>query len=190
MENTASVIPPLQPGDCILYRPTDLFDWAVALKTFTKVSHVEVYIGGELSVASRNGKGVDLYPTRREDIAAVRRPRRVSGDGCRVTDPQYCTPAIPAFDIERALNWFYYGTPDNPKARYQKYGWRTLLSFVLLNSNPIEGHMICSEFAAEFYKAGGYPVFSDDWPSYRTPPSYFLSTRRLTPIWDDGRIFS
>lgn len=154
----------LQPGDCILYRPVDVFDWAVALKTWTRVSHVEVYLGDHQSVASRNGQGVGLYDVRLHDVAAVRRPDRV-------------------FDLEKALRWF------DSCAEGQKYGWRTLLTFILLNNSPVDGHMICSEFAAEFYAHGGYPLFAPDWPSYRTPPSLFVSALKLIPIWDDGKLF-
>lgn len=154
----------LQPGDCLLYSPTDVFDWAVALKTFTRVSHVEIFVGGHKSVASRNGKGVREYLARETDVAAVRRPG-------------------PEFDLEKAVRWF------DAEAEGQGYGLRTLLSFIFLNSSPVEGHMICSEFAAEFYKAGGAPCFARDWPSYRTPPSYFVATPRLTTIWDNGKLF-
>lgn len=155
----------LQPGDCILYRPVDVFDELVALKTWTRVSHVEIYIGDSYSVASRNGQGVDEYRTRETDVAAVLRPS--SG-----------------FDLNKAMRWF------DACAQYQKYGWRTLLNFILLNTNPVEGHMICSEFVAEFYKAGGAPCFADNYPSYRVPPSYFVTTRQLTPVWDDGQLFA
>jgi len=170
MHNVPSTLGPfsyrlLQPGDCILYRPVDVFDWAVALKTWTRVSHVEVYAGDHCSVASRNGKGVGKYPVRLHDVAAVRRPG-------------------PGFDLAKALRWF------DTYADGQKYGWRTLLSFVCLNSSPVEGHMICSEFAAEFYKAGDWPLFAADWPSYRTPPSLEVATPRLTTIWDDGKLFA
>jgi len=170
MENGPTKLSPftfrlLQPGDCILYRPVDVFDWAVAVKTWTRVSHVEVFIGQHTSVASRNGKGVGMYPVRLHDVAAVRRPG-------------------PGFDLERAMRWF------DACAEGQKYGWRTLLTFIFLNSSPIEGHMICSEFAAEFYKAGGLPLFASDWPSYRTPPSLEVATPQLTTIWDDGNLFA
>jgi hypothetical protein len=154
----------LKPGDCLLYRPVDVFDWAVALKTWTRVSHVEVYIGDHKSVASRNGSGVGEYLVRLHDMAAVRR----LGEG---------------FNLEQALRWF------DAVAEGQKYGWRTLLTFLLLNNSAIEGEMICSEFAAEFYNAGGLPLFAKDWPSYRTPPSLEVATRELTTVWDDGKLF-
>lgn len=154
----------LQPGDCVFYRPTDIFDWAVVLKTWTRVSHIEVFIGDGYSVASRNGLGVGKYPVRLTDVAAVRRPG-------------------PGFDLEAAMKWFY------ASANGQKYGWRTLLSFVLLNHNPIEGHMICSEFAAGFQRAGNNPLFAKDWPDYRTPPSLEIATAALTTTWDNGKVF-
>lgn len=154
----------LRPGDCILYSPTDVFDWAVALKTWTCVSHVEVFIGDGYSVASRNGQGVGKYPVRLEGVAAIRRPG-------------------PVFSLDAAMNWFY-------ALGKQKYGWRTLLTFMMLNNNPIEGHMICSEFVAGFYRAGGNPLFAPDWPDYRTPPSLEVATAGLTTIWDNGKIFS
>jgi hypothetical protein len=168
LNNTPATLSPfnpwmLQPGDCLLYAPSDVFDWGVVLKTWTRVSHVEVFIGDSYSVASRNGKGVGKYPVRLDHVAAVRRPG-------------------PQFDLAAAMNWF--GTVDG-----QKYGWRTLLSFVLLNNNPIEGHMICSEFTAGFYRAGKNPLFAADWPDYRTPPSLEVATPSLTTIWDNGKVF-
>ncbi len=164
----------LQPGDCLLYAPSDVFDWAVALKTWTRVSHVEVYVGAPggyqnfpvgrgFSVASRNGHGVGKYNVRLDHVAAVRRPG-------------------PQFDLEAAMRWFY-------SVNGEKYGWRTLLTFVLMNNNPIEGHMICSEFAAGFYRAGKNPLFATDWPDYRTPPSLEVATPALTTIWDNGKVF-
>lgn len=168
MNNPSSLSPfctkLLKPGDCILYSPSDVFDLAVVLKTWTRVSHVEVYVGDGYSVASRNGKGVDKYDARYDHVAAVRRPGS-------------------SFNLLKALEWF------ETKAKGHKYGWRTLLTFVLLNNNPIEGHMICSEFAAGFYRAGGLPLFADDWPDYRTPPSLEVATGQLTTVWDNGRIY-
>jgi hypothetical protein len=161
----------LRPGDCLLYRPTDVFDYAVALKTWTYVSHVECFIGQGFSVASRNGRGVDRYPLREDNVAAVLRPG-------------------PEFRLDMAMNVFYFGngTPGS-KLQFQKYGWVTLGTFCLLNNNPIEGHQICSEFAANWYDAGNYPLFSDIWPAYRTAPATLLTSRRLPPVWDDGRLF-
>jgi hypothetical protein len=154
----------LKPGDKILYRPADLFDWVVAVKTWAKVSHIEIYAGNGRSVASRNGKGVGLYDLRETRVAAVLR-------------------SAPTFDLDKALCWF------RNHALGDRYGWRTLLNFVLLSSNPVPGHQVCSEFAANFDRAGGAADFPAWWPACRTAPAQFLATRSLGLIWHDGDLF-
>src|SRR2546430_7436827 len=91
------MIPDLQPGDALLYRPSTFFGWIIALKTWTRISHIEIYAGGGLSVASRNGIGVGKYPLRLDNLARVRRPRGL-------------------FFLDRAMTWFQ--TVDGHKYDY------------------------------------------------------------------------
>jgi hypothetical protein len=66
----------LQPGDAILYFGHDLGSWLIALKTWTKVAHVEIYRGNQISYSSRLESGVNAYPLRLDGIDAVMRPKR------------------------------------------------------------------------------------------------------------------
>src|SRR5690242_19153096 len=98
-------IPELQPGDCLLYWGNSLFEWAIALKTWSKVAHVEIYRGEAKSVASRNGIGVGKYPLRTEGLSWVLRPETV-------------------LSIGMADSWFF-------RVQGQKYDWLGLLCFTL-----------------------------------------------------------
>lgn len=125
----------LLPGDCLLYKPTGLFGALIRLKTWHAISHVEIYAGQGKSWASRDGLGVDLYPYREEQFAAALRPAQGS------------------FNYQQAEAWAQtkVGTP---------YGWAQLLLFIGL---PIHGSgLFCSEFATQFYRAGGLDPFAGE----------------------------
>lgn len=51
----------LQPGDAILYFRHDFGSWLIALKTWTKVAHVEIYRGDQIGYSSRCETGVNAY---------------------------------------------------------------------------------------------------------------------------------
>jgi hypothetical protein len=151
-------LPDLQPGDCLLYRPNSFFGWLIAVKTFNRISHVEVYRGEHLSYASRDGVGVGLYRLRRAQLARVLRP------------------AGP-FDNAAARRWFW------QEADGQKYDWLGLLCFTLAVKQGASDRMFCSEFATRFYRAGGLEPFQPDYDADHVPPSYFLSSGAFTTIW-------
>ena len=65
----------LRPGDVLLYAPSGIFGWAIAWMTSGGVSHVEVYKGGGVSYASRDGLGTEEYPLRKEQLVRVLRSR-------------------------------------------------------------------------------------------------------------------
>jgi hypothetical protein len=139
----------LQPGDVLLYRPTGLFGKLIALKTWHKVGHCETYIGafGDLpaaAAASRDGKGVHIYPLRTKDLFRV------------------CRPNVP-LDLEKALVW-YHTVAGEP------YGWKDLLCFLGLE---VDGRgMVCSPFCARFQRAGGVNGFGSE-PSQKIAPFQF-----------------
>lgn len=157
-------IPQLQPGDAILYKPTDWVGWVIAVKTWTRVSHIEVYVGEGNSVASRNGIGVGLYPARLTDMAAVLRP--ISS----------------LFDIKKSMEYF-------AKVRGQKYDWKDLLIFGLLIKRGDRERQICSEFATNFYEAGGLRICQKEWKADRVSPSLFLFSPVFELIWRDKGLF-
>jgi hypothetical protein len=154
----------LQPGDAILYFRHDFFDWIIALKTWTKVAHVEIYRGEQTSYASRNGIGVNAYPLRLDGVAAVMRPKQ-------------------PLDLTAAGHWF------EAHARGQPYDWMALLCFTLARRRGEKSKMFCSEFATRFYRAAGLAPFNPRWPADRVPPSFFLVSPAFEVIWTDRNWF-
>lgn len=130
-----------QPGDCLLYRPVGFFGRLIAIKTWHPLSHVEVYVGNGISVASRDGQGVGHYPLRLGQLAYVLRPT---------------TPLDLAAGLRYARRMT--GTP---------YGWMDLLNFVGVNVDA-KG-IVCSPFATEFYRACGWRCFPADDPNDIAP---------------------
>lgn len=135
----------LRPGDIMLYRPKGIFGQLIAVKTWHRISHVEIYNGGKQSVASRDGVGVGEYPVRLEELAYVLRPRLV-------------------LDLPAARKWF-------ESVKGQPYGWLDLLDFVGLPANG--PGMVCSPFATDFLRHAGWPVFPTD-PVEKIAPFQFL----------------
>lgn len=154
----------LQRGDCALYRPQDIFGAIIAVKTWTKVCHVEVFAGFGYSYASRNGIGVGTYPLRKDGVAAILRP----------TQP---------LNWQKAEDWFL------STAKGQKYDWKGLLCFALAVKQGSKNRMFCSEFSTRFYRKAGLPLFPLWWDADRTPPSLMLATNGLNLIWDDGELW-
>lgn len=139
----------LQPGDCLLYKPKGFFGWMIAAKTWHQIAHVEVYIGGDCSVASRDGKGVGLYPTRYEGLVQV------------------CRPRLPV-KLDEAMAWFVKYADGLP------YGWADLLQFGGYN---VDGRgMICSTFATLFLRAGGFEPFNELEPATKIAPFQFATS--------------
>lgn len=143
----------LLPGDVLLYRPTSFFGWAIRIKTGSPVSHVEVYVGGGESVASRDGIGVNRYPLRTSALTHVLRPN------------------VP-FDLPAALYWF-------AQHKGEPYGILDLLDFFSLN---VDGPgMVCSPCATSFLRAGGVHVFGG-FPAIRISPRDFLTSELLQDV--------
>lgn len=125
----------LQRGDILLYNGKSFFSWLIKLKTGAKYSHVEIYIGNGYSVASRDGKGVDIYRTRLSDMEAVLRPNE-------------------PFDYHSGMKWFW------KDAFGQKYDWLGLLNFWFAKWQGRDNHkMFCSEFVVRWFREAHYPLF-------------------------------
>ncbi len=149
----------VRPGDCLLYGPRGLAGWIIAIKTWHRIAHVEIYVGDGRSVASRDGIGVDLYPLR-EDFTQVRRP----------TQP---------FDIVAALLWFQ-------TVRGQAYDWWGLVRFVtwgrVSTQEEAPRAQFCSELATRFYARGGFQPFGDE-DADAIAPAQFATTALLRLIY-------
>lgn len=153
----------LLPGDVLLYRPTGFFGWLISVKTWSDVSHVEVYIGDNSALASRDGVGVARYMLRTSEVGYVMRPKR-------------------GLNLNTGLDWFY------TKANGQKYDWKGILVFshAVKQGNP--NKMFCSEFVCRLFRDGFLlPLFNSEWDSDRTPPAMLLSSLSLELVWSDGK---
>ncbi len=155
--------PELMPGDILLYGGRDLVSRLIQFRTWSDVSHIEIYVGEGRSVASRNGLGVGKYPLR---IVGLRRVYRATIGA--LTYPQ--------FNFENCMAWFATvdGTP---------YGWADLLRFYLINV-PTKG-LICSEFADLFFRNGGLPLFNTNYPEGAVCPGDYekISDLLVDELW-------
>jgi hypothetical protein len=147
----------LEPGDCLGYAtPDDLFDELTEWKTSSPLAHVEIYVGGGQSVASRNGIGMGEYPVRLAGLAAVRRP-------------------VASVDLAKLMAKFQEIKGDG-------YDWQGILRFVdpALHGQP--NHFICSGGATVLYRATIEP-FDGDFPEGLIEPGDFLKTPAFKTIW-------
>lgn len=151
----------LRPADLLLYRPSDLVGWIIAVKTWSRFSHCEIYVGNDMAVGSRWPKGVQCYPLRKENLGAVLRP--------------YSPP-----DMERGMQWFY------SSATGQGYDLLGLLCFTLAVRRGHPRKMFCSEFATRFYRHARLNVIAPHWDADRVAPGSLLMTPAFEAVWTDG----
>jgi len=154
----------LRPGDALLYYSHDFGSFLIALKTWTKVAHVEIYRGDQTSLASRIESGANIYPLRLDGVAAVMRPKQ-------------------PLDFQSADAWF------EAKARGQHYDWLGLLCFLLARREGEKHKFFCSELATHYYRTAGIAPFNPRWPAVRVPPSFFLASPAFDAIWSDADWF-
>jgi len=155
-----NIIPPLQPGDILLYDSGSLVDWLIKFRTWSDVAHVEIYLDNYESTASRNGLGVDIYPVRYEGLRYIRRLQ------------------VP-FDRIAARKFAI-------KMRGTPYGYGDLARFYLLNI-PTKG-LICSQYGDLLLRAGSVVAFYEDYPpgavsprDYELIPNFIAKT-----VWQAG----
>jgi hypothetical protein len=154
----------LRPGDVLLYRPCSLFGYLICIKTFSDVSHCEVYLGDGKSGASRDGIGVNTYDLRVAQLACVLRPFRY-------------------FKRAEAVQW-------HNTVVGEKYDWLGLLGFV--NVDWLVGHrrfvewkrdrMFCSVYVTRMMRAGGIDLFGRAWDADKTAPGTLKASPVLYPV--------
>lgn len=151
----------MQPGDLLTYAPSGFFGWLIRAKTWHAVAHVEVFAGDGNSVASRDGKGVGLYPLRTQGLIGIYRPKG-------------------AFDVFAAKRWFL-------KVNGWPYDWKGIMGFTPMVKGGSKGKMFCSEFATEFYRAGGVEPFAASEPADKIAPFQLEISPTFDRIWKKGR---
>jgi hypothetical protein len=157
----------LQPGDHLLYGPTPLkkgllswmIDKAICVKTWSYVCHIEIHVGHSLSVASRNGIGVNQYPFRLDQLTHVLRP--------------YCQ-----VNMFSAMEWF------NRTARGQKYDFKGLMCFYLAAKRGDRDRMFCSEFAARWDRHAAIRSFTERFDADKIAPGNYLMSPAFEEIYN------
>jgi len=156
----------LLPGDCLLYSPNGFFGFVIAVKSWTWISHVGIYAGEGMSVASRDGIGVNRYPMRTAQLAWVRRPHS-------------------QIDFNRGMAWFNqpYDPVKHTGIRGQGYDWLGLLCFTLAVRQGSPDKAFCSEFATRFYRECQFDPFNPDVDADHVAPAEFWESPAFDTIW-------
>ncbi|HAM41650.1 MAG TPA: hypothetical protein DCP69_10025 [Candidatus Omnitrophica bacterium] len=151
--------PELHPGDLLLFdRRGSVVNWWIRVKTWSDVSHCEVYVGDGWTWASRNGEGVNEYPVDTSGLRRVLRP-----------DAELDWPA--------GREWFV-------TVRGQGYDYLGLLAFYYARWQGRESpRMFCSEFATRLYRALGLEPFRADTDADGVAPSSFDYSPRFAVTW-------
>jgi hypothetical protein len=148
-----------QAGDLLLYRPHSLMGHLIALKSWSRWSHVEVVVGPGVVVAARYDGGVRYYLATYEHLGMVLRPN----------------PA--KLNLAEGLFWF------DGHARGQAYDLWGLFRFFTLG-RPSMTRQFCSELATRIYRRSGFPTLFHRQDADLVPPGWFAT---LTDA-DDFRI--
>jgi hypothetical protein len=148
----------LRPGDVLLYRGRGLFGFLIRLKTWSNVSHCEMYFGAGRSAASRDGLGVSTFPFRWTGLKYVLRPRH-------------------AVNMPAGRRW-HHGVSG------QKYDWLGLFIFFLAAKQGHLDKMFCSEHTARLANAMGYKPFGE-MDCDRISPGMFLASPAYDIVWRD-----
>lgn len=157
----------LRPGDILLYSPSDWMGMLIAIKTWTMLSHVEVYAGRGMCFAARP-QGVDLYRERIDKyLRFVRRPV-MNGK---------------SFDLQTALDTMR-PTMGQP---YEICG---LFSFYLPWMHRHRATRVCSPQATAFLRAGGCEIFNPDLDADDVSPAQFWQTPHATTVWSRDKEFA
>jgi hypothetical protein len=146
----------LQPGDALLYRSKGLMPWLIMTKTWSRTSHISVYMGKGISYAARTA-GVRSYPLRVEGLYAVLRPEGV-------------------FDQAKATAWF------NAHAVGQRYDTWGLFRFFTLGKQS-QDKQFCSELAVRLYRAAKCCPFGERYDADLVSPGMFLSSPHFRELW-------
>lgn len=154
----------MNPGDLLLYGKAGWKTWfsdfpsrAIQVKTWSDVSHCEIVVDDQRSIASRNGIGVGIYPRRTDDLRHVLRP-----------------VAEAHFDMDAAMVW-------GRSCLGQGYDWWGLARFFTINEGD-PSKQFCSEFATRFYRHGNLLPFHPDTDADLVSPGMFLSSVAFTHL--------
>lgn len=145
------------PGDVLLYETKGFNGWVMRARLASNVTHTECYLGDGRSAASRDGIGVDTFPTRHEGLLVILRP-------------------VVPFRIDLAAAW-------HETVIGQKYDWLGLLSFAWAGKIASQGKMFCSAHTTRFQRAGGVEPFIPDVDAHKVAPRDFCYSPAYRAAW-------
>jgi hypothetical protein len=148
----------LLPGDLLLFRSTGLMGQGIQLKTSSKVTHCEIYIGSGRTIASRDGIGVDTYDFKHDNLAMILRP----------------TGSV---DMSEMIKWHL-------TVKGQKYDWAGLFfGFVARKWGRENNKMFCSEYCTRAYRKGGVQPFRPSVDADSISPGDFFKSPAFKCRW-------
>jgi len=150
----------LVPGDVLLYRGKGFFSSLIKLKTMSRISHAEIYIGNSTTWTSRDGKGSNFYPLTYTNLDTVMRP--IPGE-------------VP--DLIKSIAWAekYCGRP---------YDFKGLMAFSFLRQKAYtQEKFFCSEAVVRFCREGGAEIFNAKFRADDVFPGMLLTSPHLDMVW-------
>lgn len=145
------------PGDHLLYKGSGFWSWAIKVKTWSKYSHVELYIGNNKTFTSRDGEGVNIYDFKEDNLVAVYRP----------TDP---------INIEKGLPWM-------KSVCGQKYDFWGLMRFFTIGKQSTN-KQFCSEAVTRADRESDFCPFNKKYDADLVSPGMFASSPHLELVWE------
>lgn len=159
----------LEPGDLLLYSGKDLISRLIKLKTFSRFSHAEFYLGHGHTLTSLITKGVATYPFKSHDLSCVLRP----------IDSGY------GFDLSEVLTF-------HSDCIGQAYDTLGLLRFFTIGKQS-EDKQFCSEYCARLYRRLRvkllesyiyFQPFSECYDADLVSPGMFYASPHFKEVWD------
>lgn len=146
----------LKVGDCLLYTGKSLLSRIIRIKTWSRFSHAEVYIGDGKAITSRE-TGTKYYEFTRDNLTCVLRPNS-------------------SLDVEAGKRWF----DTVVGQRYDTFG---LLRFFTIGEQSKE-KQFCSEAVTRFYRAAGFNPFAERIDADLVSPGMLFTSPNLITVWD------
>lgn len=160
----------LKPGDILLYSSKSLLGWLIRTKTFSRFSHVEIYIGDGLTITARPA-GVNTYDYTSKDLVVVLRP---------IATEVY---------LGHSIAWFQ-------SVRNQRYDWWGLFRFFRLGKESLD-KQFCSEVCTRFSRLMlikphndvnvwlRFQPFAEKYDADLVSPGMFYSSPNYSLVWDE-----
>lgn len=150
----------LEPGDILLYSGKSIWSWTIKVKTWSDISHVEIFLGEGKTFSSREKQGVNIYDFTSENLVVVLRPND-------------------SIDIGKLLTFAR-------AVQGQKYDYWGLLRFFKLGKQS-QDKQFCSESVTRACRFAGFKVFAEEYDADLVSPGMFLSSPHCDVVWREKK---